>query len=669
MTGTAVELYRPTGAQPGHLPVLHRPLHVEPRNVTPATSRRVAQEPRPARFVLPELSPPEWLDSPPELVQQPPRPYDGLRTLLAKLNNDKNDAVDRTLLGGGAAALVIGCLWYPWLFPLLVGLGWMVAIAYGLGLAWMCHVGRPPRRWTLERAALAVGGLSLLGTYLMFTASLVTLVLLSLLAVHVFSARTITPETGASWASPAQLVHDWISAGLLSDKLESPWFRRVGSYHEDENGIQSLTVIPMDGPRRGGRVLNIGVEKVEAARAGLERVMGLKVGQLHVSHDDEHDAGAVTLTVTPPIRKDIVKAVLPLTWDYDQPLPVGRDRRARPHERPTWGRHAMFVGATGSGKTWAGRYEIAHAVLDPRISFYLIDGKGDAVDWEPLHPLCKRYVLGASKASAEKAYAILQEIEQVSDSRSQLLGDADGIVVVVDEWYRLIGAAGRYDKALAGNMAALFSELLATARSRRIRFLTFWQRGTDSYIDTDMRGNMVQRFVGVTGDKADARYPLDAVPDELPKAPGQFNYKDSGSRPVLITMPALDRDAFATACARGLELRKAPLAAPADPLLAAVYEALAGEPLKASQVLSKLPAELRPEGADPARQAQTLGYKLKKMPGVEDFPIRGQKHYRLSPVAVPSQPRQAGGNPTSDPGSGSDSSMEEPASVETAVSP
>jgi len=654
MAGTAVELYRPSAPQ-SQLPVLLRPQRVAP--VLPPTSRRVVQEPR---YTLPE-----W-PSPPELVRCPPEPtWEGLKANFKKLHDGVNDKSDRALVLTCAVILVLALLWYPWLLPTLIGAVWLLAVGYGLSLVWTCTAGPAPWRWTARRAQLATGALAVVGPLWLYTGAWGQLVGLALLAVKAFSYRPAGAETGPEWSTERRIVQDWKAAGLVGEKVEV-WFRRPnGPLHEDENGIQTLTVIPMIGPRRNGRVLNVGPEKVGAARADLERVMGLKVGQLHVSHDDEHDAGATTLTVTPPIRKDVVIAKLPERWNYDHDLPVGRDKRSRPHARPTWGRHAMFVGATGSGKTWAGRYEIAHAVLDPRISFYLIDGKGDAVDWEPLHPLCSRVVLGASRAAAEKAYACLQEIERVSDSRSQLLDDADGIVVVVDEWYRLIGAAGRYDKALAGNMAALFSELLATARSRRIRFLTFWQRGTDSYIDTDMRGNMVQRFVGVTGDKADARYPLDAVPDELPKAPGQFNYKDSGSRPVLVTMPALDRDTFAEACRRGLELRKA---TPVNALEAAAYERLA-EPLKASELLARLPAGLRPEGKDEAAQAQRLGYALKKMASVEDFTIRGRTHYRRSPVGAPSLPRQADENPPSDEGSRTDPSMQERASVEMGVSP
>lgn len=661
----AAELFVQSGAPPGcSLPVLLRPMPAGPSLISVLLAQ-VPVAPLKARATAWELpDPPEW-------AQAPPEPWGAVKKIWKALSDGVNDGADKALL----LACIFGT-WYAltyrsWIPAAVVTALWLGSLAYGLSTLWLCLASMSPARWTVRRAGVATGLLTLVGALWLSNGALLWVMLLSLGAAQLFAARPVQLEA-PNWWSDQRLKRNWIDADLISDKLEDLWFRRIVPFHEDEHGMQTLTVVPMAGPRKDARVINIGVDRVDKARAALERVMGLKVGQLHVSHDDDHDAGAITLTVTPPARKDIVLAELPAQWNYDDDLPVGRDKRSRPHSRPTWGRHAMFVGATGSGKTWAGRYEIAHAVLDERISFYLIDGKGDAVDWEPLHPLCTRYVLGASKAAAEKAYAILQEIEQVSDSRSGLLGDADGIVVVVDEWYRLIGAAGRYDKKLAGNMAALFSELLATARSRRIRFLTFWQRGTDSYIDTDMRGNMVQRFVGVTGDKADARYPLDAVPDELPKAPGQFNYKDSGSRPVLVTMPALDRDAFAEACRRGLELRRAtPVESPVvSDLEAAVLSLLeVDEPQKASQLLSMLPTELRPAGKDEAAQAQRLGYALMKMASVEATTVRGQKHYRRSPVAAPSQPRTAASNPASTGVAGSDPSTNKAASAETGVSP
>ena len=608
-------------------------------------------------------TPPAWLDSPPELLHELPEPWAYLKAGAKKLDDGRRDGQDRTIVGVVGGGAVVALIWYPWLPPALVAGLWVASMAYGASVVWLCHSGVRPWRWTLQRAAAALAVLWVFGFLSLASGALFELFLVSLAAAQAFAYRPTSNSDDPGWASEKMLVRNWTDAGIFGQRvIEDLWFRRIVPFHQDEDGMQSLTVVPMAGPRKNARVVNVGSDQVDKARAALERVMGLKVGQLHVSHDDDHDAGAITLTVTPPARKDIVLAELPTTWNYDDDLFVGKDKRSRSHARPTWGRHAMFVGATGSGKTWAGRYEIAHAVLDPRTSFYLIDGKGDAVDWEPLHPLCKRVVLGASKAAAERAYAVLQEIEQVSDSRSQLLGDADGIVVVIDEWYRLIGAAKRHDAALAKNMAALFSELLATARSRRIRFLTFWQRGTDSYIDTDMRGNMVQRFVGVTGDKADARYPLDAVPDELPKAPGQFNYKDSGSRPVLVTMPALDRDLFTEACERGLKLRKEGVVEEVreDPLQVAVHGLLAVEPMKPSVLLSMLPEELRPANA------QQLGYTLKKMEGVEATNVGGQRHYRLEPQY---KPREVGANHPSEVVSEGSSCTNDPATAKLEVSP
>lgn len=573
---------------------------------------------------------------PPTWAQAPPTPLDLARLGLARVKAAEEGAA-RTL----ALAVAAYALWWIASTPRTATLLWLLATAYGLSVAWTCHAGAAPWRWSRALALTSTAAVSVCGIGLLLSGRSVFASVLAIGAAQGFAYR---PEgtKDLNWWGERALVQTWLAAGLIDVKF-APWFRRIGK-PEIDGEQQSLTGVWVTGPRPGVP-LGITVGSINT-RARLEGVMGLKVGQLHLSHDDDDEACAITMTVTPPPRRHVVSAALPDRWDYNAPLHVGKDRLGRPVSRRTWDCHTAVVGATGSGKTWFGRYDVAHALLDPTVSVYIIDGKDDAKDWRAMHPLCAGVVTGASKRSAEQAMAMLERIEALSDERRDE-SDAPGVVVVVDEWYRLIGAARRYDKRQADKMAALFSELLATARSRRIKFLTFWQRGTDSYIDTDQRGNMVQRFVGVTGDKAEARYVLDETPDQLPKGAGQFLFRDDGQPAVLVQVPALDRDAFAEVCARATLLRSGVVEPSTNPLEARVHDLLGLGPLRAKDLLSVLTEELRPRNSKGEATPQALGYAVRKMRGIGKTTVgpKSDPAYELlgKPPAVPAELPGPGG--------------------------
>ncbi len=648
---TALELYRPTGS--GQLPVLLRQPYVPWDKRLPASSRRV-EKVKQSRFTVavPErwntqlrsvtYTTPVWLANPPELVRDLPEPLHYIKTGLRKLDDGRKDGQDRTLTLVVAGGVLVAMIWYPWLPDLLVGGLWLGSLAYGASVAWLCHSGTRPWRWTLRRVGFALALLWVLGFFWLAHGVLVELAVLSLAMAQAFAYRPDTTSDDPGWASEDMLVRNWTDAGIFGQRVpEELWFRRIVPFHEDEHGIQALTVVPMAGPRRKGRVLNVGTEQVEKARAGLERVMGLKVGQLHVSHDPEHDAGAITLTVTPPVVKHtIVKGVVPERWDYNEPLWIGNDHLGRPVYRRTWGCHSGFVAMTQKGKTAATLWDVVHAALDPNVPIYLLDFKGDDKDFKALLPLCKRSVTGASLASARKALAILQELEQLSESRTSLTPEDHGVVVVIDEWFRLLSLAQRLEPKLAAELDSLLTELMATAASRRVKFISLFQGGTADYINKPMRINIGQRFCGVTESTDEIRYFLENMPpkNQLPQAPGQFVFKDDGVGPVLVTHPYLDPAGFAEGCARALRIRGLAAAEPTvDPVHAILYSLLAVEPQKATELLRRMPSELRPPGKDEKAQAQALGYVLRKMEGVRNVTVGGTRSWGLAPGYVPSQ--------------------------------
>jgi hypothetical protein len=564
--------------------------------------------------------------------RNPPEPWAYIKDGVARFNNGKHDAADRTL----AAAVVAGC-WYaltyrPWVWATvaiaLPVATWVGSLCYGASTYLQCKEDIAPWRWTTRRAAVALILLMSLGLLQLRNGAFIQLMLLSLGMAQMFAYRPVEVTTGIWW-SEKRLIINWTDAGLFGASGKAPdelWFRRVEPMRLDDSGVRTITVVPMVGHRKNARVLNVGVDKVQGARAALERVMGLKVGQLHVSHKAGiHDAGAITLAVTPVVEKtEIVRGVVPEEWDYSQPLWVGNDPLGRPVYRRTWGVHSGFVAMTQKGKTAAVIWDAAHAVTDVRIPIYLLDYKGDDKDFLPLVPLCKRAIVGASLDNARKTLTVLQEIEQLSESRKSITVDEPGVLVIVDEWYRLLSLCQRLDPELAKKLDRLMTELMATAASRRIKFISLFQGGTSEYINKPMRINIGQRFCGVTELPAEMGYFMGKVHGQMPKQPGQFVFKDDGVAPVLVTHPYLDPAGFAEVCARAAQRRGKVSLDKLDPLTQAVRSMLSVESMKAGTIMNMLPEELKPNNMT------VLGLALKKMPGVEKYQdAEGIRFYRL----------------------------------------
>lgn len=637
---------------PGAAPSLPGPVLLrKPRTTLPATSRRVPQQK--TTRTLPPLPPvPAW-------AHNPPAPLSYARLGWQKVRGGTDGGREAAVAG----AVGVYAVWYvATLRPTLTTIAlWLLAVAYGLGVVWLCKAGAAPWTWTERRATSAVGALTIGGGLLLLAGPLLLCAALSILAAQAFAYR---PEGAKDphWWGEARMILDWSAAGILKAD-PAPWLRRVGPPSIDPaSGSQTVTVVPVTGPKPG-IPLGITADSVRSQRTRLEAVMGLRVGQLHISHDDNDEAAAITVTVTPPARREAVVASMPDRWDYNAPLPIGKDRVGGDVTRPTWGRHAGFVGMTGSGKTWFGRYEVAHALLDPSVRVFLIDGKGDDHDWTPMHSLCERVVVGSSVTAGRQALALLDELEALSESRKGT-PDAPGIVLVVDEFYRLCLEVRRRDPKLADDLDGALTGLHATARSRRIRILTFWQAGTKDYISKAMRVNIGQRFIGQTESTAEVRYFLEQVPDHLPKQSGQFVYKDEGQLPTLVTVPALDREAFEAVCRRALALRQGATPAPTDPLTVAVHDLLALGPMKPSVLLDLLPEDVRPD------TAQRLGYALGKMPGVARTTVgpKSDRAYELS--GKPSGDLSAGGVRVPGPGaSAADLSVPEARTQEVVSAP
>lgn len=296
--------------------------------------------------------------------------------------------------------------------------------------------------------------------------------------------------------------------------------------------------------------------QVVSKHAALASAMRLPVERLHLEHDEDHPACAISITVLPPQSKGSRPAQLPERTVWADGLELGPDRLGRSVPVRTVGAHSVFVGQTGSGKTCLGRWGLAHALLDPTVRIFCIDGKDDLTDWRPMEPLCEMFVGGATRESIKAVKALLLNVEKLADERGRTGDKGSPIVVIIDEWHRIREAAKRHDKQLGLEIDSLLSELAATVRSRNISLWVFTQRGTAEYIPTDLRANLIQRFVGMTYEEAEVRYILDKLPEVLPSRTAQFLVGSDRMNATLATVPDFDDAAFMHVVSVATRLRR-----------------------------------------------------------------------------------------------------------------
>jgi hypothetical protein len=375
----------------------------------------------------------------------------------------------------------------------------------------------------------------------------------------------------------------------------------------------------------------------------IARSLDLPAERLVIEHEKGKPEGYVTFVRLPErlaIEGAAVAAVPTDRVDYSQPIPLGHDRLGQPEVLHTANMHTVIVGATGSGKTSLIRWDLAHALMDPRVPIFVINGKDDEGDLKPIEPLCAMYVGGADRNAVAGALDLLKRIEQISEHQGTLpKAERRQVVLIVDELFRIRSAAARFDKVdrtrYAEELDALHAELDATIRSRNISKRLLLQKGTSKYLPTEQSINYMQKVVGMCEGDDEARYVLDRKPPVLPTEPGDFLVKRPGAaEPKLVHVPFVTDEQFLEVIERASRLRadephptldelcgqaaKAPAPAPApmadvDPLTEAVRGVLKRQgPLAPSVLYARLPEDIRPGGPGP------LGRALRQMPGVRE---------------------------------------------------
>lgn len=453
--------------------------------------------------------------------------------------------------------------------------------------------------------------------------------LIGLLVLEFLATPGVPRSVVAPWWSHERMAKALVAARILSSPGKDaegfdllPTLRYRGRPHETEAGGIEVT---FDLPE--GATWQQAVSK----HAALASAMRLPVERLHLEHQEDDPACAISITVLPPQSKHARPAQFPDRTVWADGLELGPDRLGRSVPVRTVKAHSAFVGQTGSGKTCLGRWAASHALLDPTVRIFCIDGKDDLTDWRPMEPMCEMFVGGATRESIKRVKELLLVIERIGDERGRTSSQNHApILVVIDEWHRIREAARRHDPALAKELDSLISELAATARSRNISIWLFTQRGTAEYIPTDLRANLIQRFVGMTYEESEVRYILDKLPEVLPSRTGQFLVGSDRMNATMATVPDFDDAAFVHVCAQALRLRRElplpPLNLPgpttpeqyvtstqvvtmeaAHTLEQAVFAALLDGPMLASELRQELPERLRPQ------TDESLGKTLGKM--------------------------------------------------------
>ena len=564
--------------------------------------------PVPAVEVRKPAAPPEWL-------LRPLRPSDGV-VLAVRLLRENTHTLGETL-GWGALAVAAFMVLIA-TYPPAVGLMIVLATLCGAVLLYKAWFGMA--KVSMRAAVVLTAVASNVGwTLLLVIGTKLSTFLAGVLALGAsevamrLAADPKVKRADERWWSHARLSEALVLSGAL--KLVSL-----------PDGEKQLPTLGFEGqPRRDdvGEWVTVKLPKgstyaqVRKVHEQLASAMEVDPELLHLEHPRGKAPSVMTIAVLKQRGDTVDTPVLPERTDFRLAVQLGKDRLGRLCSLATLDTHSAFIGKTRSGKTWLARLFVAYALLDPKVPVWMVSGKDDVEDWQAMRKLAVGY---ATVSDLRDVLRVLREVEAFADARGGIPKALRyPAVLIVDEWYRLIGIAEQADPALARELRKLMSTLAATLASRRVHLVMTFQRGTDSFIGSDLRASLGQKAVGMTVKNSEVRIVLDDMdPQVLPREQGEFLITMDDSEPTLVQVPMLDDAAFEAICARAQRLRAAePLdlaalipqqvpqapqvtqlrAVPADPFGEAVREALRGGPLSATELRAALPVELRPTSA------------------------------------------------------------------------
>lgn len=470
-------------------------------------------------------------------------------------------------------------------------------------------------------------------------------------------------DEGDEWYAHDNLVDDVFHPSVLGPWREDslPRLRFLGPPRTDEFGTAVMLALP-----------GISWEALAAKHANLAARLGVSRRLLVVSHGGRDDEGrpygenVVRVWVGTP-RKAVTNPSPIATasrTNWRQPVRIGVDMRGRVVRFLTVDVHSVLVAKTRAGKTWLARIVVGHALLDPSVDLYVLNGKDKRDDWRPMAPACIRYVGVDDEDSLAQAFDVLDDLHALCKARKDAAAsDLTPVVVLLEEWYSIrslardIGAkASKGDDEFPATrdttLQALDSaaaRLGSVASGYGVHIIGLAQRGTADYVAMGLKANMSQRLVGMVGDTREVQWTIGTVPGELPAVAGEFLAQMDEDQPTLMQGDAMDDEAWASLCRRAIALRRAEgrlpeqrtcanteaLAAdttpehvvetPAVTLEGQVRDLLAEHGhLSSTDLLGLLPEAVAP------RTRELLGRRLGEMDGVEQGYVGSKRGWRLT---------------------------------------
>lgn len=280
----------------------------------------------------------------------------------------------------------------------------------------------------------------------------------------------------------------------------------------------------------------------------------------------------------------------------------------------------LICGASGTGKSWSTRPLLAHAHLNG--SLIMLDGKGEEGNvWDGI---CR---VGNE---TDEIVWLIRAVHEEMQRRKRILKDK-GLSVWTGEQLTVFVDEGQVILALLKGDAALMQQLRELASLGRSRGIVLWwatqkptMSGSAPGIDSQMAGNLLQRFALRVATENEARTALDdcahygpqSIPDD--RAMRGHGYL-KGYGPALLRTWTMD-----DAAVRSLpvsvwsgELDEQRAAAESETLRRAAEAAVAGTPLErvAAVLLSKPDATKREVAALANVPEGSAGHYMKKVRG------------------------------------------------------
>lgn len=211
------------------------------------------------------------------------------------------------------------------------------------------------------------------------------LVLLTFLLTRRWSRR------GAKWWHHDVLAPAMVSAGILRAPKDGERGRSLsyrGKPVHSDHGTTVIVGLP------DARTLTDVATRREARAAALR----VPSSALEVHQDKGDPANVVRMHVTAGTLTETAATVATAASTvWKEPVRIGCDSRGLPVELEMYEANTLVARRPGSGKTAVSRVLLAHTLLDPSTSVFLLDGKGSVADYGACRPLCARFVSGVDE--------------------------------------------------------------------------------------------------------------------------------------------------------------------------------------------------------------------------------------------------------------------------------